>query len=45
MNNILGTIKSKKPLIHHITNMVTVSDCAQITLNWGALPIMAYAVE
>ncbi len=45
MNNILGTIKSKKPLIHHITNVVTVSDCAQITRNWGALPIMAYAVE
>ena len=45
MTNILSSIKSKKPLIHHITNVVTVSDCAQITRNWGALPIMAYAIE
>lgn len=34
-------IKRKRPLIHHITNNVTVNDCANITLNWGALPVMA----
>lgn len=34
-------IKTDKPLIHHITNNVTVNDCANITLNWGALPVMA----
>jgi hydroxyethylthiazole kinase len=45
MTNILSSIKSRKPLIHHITNVVTVSDCAQITRSWGALPIMAYAIE
>lgn len=38
-------IKVKKPLIHHITNNVTINDCANITLNWGALPVMAPAVE
>jgi len=38
-------IKAEKPLIHHITNNVTVNDCANITLNWGALPVMAPAVE
>lgn len=38
-------IKTKKPLIHHITNNVTVNDCANITLNWGALPVMAPALE
>ncbi|WP_108142281.1 hydroxyethylthiazole kinase [Halanaerobium saccharolyticum] len=36
---------TKKPLIHHITNNVTINDCANITLNWGALPVMAPAVE
>ncbi|MGI6143568.1 MAG: hydroxyethylthiazole kinase [bacterium] len=34
-------IKEKKPLIHHITNFVTVNDCANITLAIGAYPIMA----
>lgn len=38
-------IKTHKPLIHHITNNVTVNDCANITLNWGALPVMAPAPE
>jgi len=45
MYDRLGIIKSKRPLVHHITNVVTVSVCAQITRNWGALPIMAYALE
>lgn len=39
------TIEIEKPLIHHITNNVTVNDCANITLNWGALPVMAPAKE
>ncbi|HHY37254.1 MAG TPA: hydroxyethylthiazole kinase [Firmicutes bacterium] len=34
-------ISEKKPLIHHITNYVTVNDCANITLAIGAYPIMA----
>ncbi len=38
-------IKAEKPLIHHITNNVTINDCANITLNWGALPVMAHAAE
>ena len=38
-------IKTKKPLIHHITNNVTINDCANVTLNWGALPVMAPAAE
>jgi hydroxyethylthiazole kinase len=39
--NILETIRAEKPLIHHITNYVTVNDCANITLAIGASPIMA----
>jgi hydroxyethylthiazole kinase len=34
-------IRAEKPLIHHITNYVTVNDCANITLAAGASPVMA----
>lgn len=34
-------IKAKSPLIHHITNYVTVNDCANATLAIGASPIMS----
>ncbi|MBU0580413.1 MAG: hydroxyethylthiazole kinase [Candidatus Margulisbacteria bacterium] len=42
---VLKLIQEKKPLIHHITNWVTIFDCAQITRNIGALPVMAHAKE
>ena len=35
------TVRNKKPLVHHITNYVTVNDCANITLAIGASPVMA----
>lgn len=48
MNNItpkvtelLGEVRIKKPLVHNITNYVTVNDCANVTLAIGASPIMA----
>lgn len=34
-------VRKQRPLIHHITNYVTVNDCANITLASGASPIMA----
>ena len=37
----LTLIKQKQPLVHHITNYVTVNDCANITLAIGASPVMA----
>ena len=40
---LLERVRAKKPLIHHITNYVTVNDCANITLAIGASPIMADA--
>ncbi|MFC1517725.1 hydroxyethylthiazole kinase [Candidatus Margulisiibacteriota bacterium] len=43
--DIVKTIREKKPLVHHITNWVTIYDCAQITRNIGALPVMAHAKE
>jgi len=32
-------------LVHHITNWVTIYDCANITRAFGALPVMAHAKE
>lgn len=45
MKNIIHEIRNKKPLIHHMTNYVTVNDCANITLAIGAAPVMADAIE
>lgn len=37
----LKAVKEKSPLIHHITNYVTVNDCANIVLALGGSPVMA----
>jgi hydroxyethylthiazole kinase len=42
---LLFTVRAKRPLIHHITNRVTINDCANITLCIGAAPVMAEAPE
>lgn len=42
---LLEKIRANKPLIHHITNWVTIYDCANITRAIGALPVMAHAIE
>lgn len=44
-NNILKLyqkIKQQRPIIHCITNAVTVNDCANILLAAGASPTMAH---
>jgi hydroxyethylthiazole kinase len=41
----VNRVRDKKPLVHHITNYVTVNDCANITLAIGGSPIMADAPE
>ncbi|MEL7597833.1 MAG: hydroxyethylthiazole kinase [Clostridiaceae bacterium] len=38
---IRQSIKSKKPLIHCITNPISINDCANMVLAVGAKPIMA----
>jgi hydroxyethylthiazole kinase len=50
MNNtpyskVLAAVRERKPLVHHITNYVTVNDCANITLCISASPVMAHAPE
>ncbi|MEG2174614.1 MAG: hydroxyethylthiazole kinase [Oscillospiraceae bacterium] len=39
--NFLENTRKQSPLIHNITNYVTVNDCANILLACGASPIMA----
>ena len=41
MFNTWENIRKNAPLIHHITNYVTVNDVANITLACGASPVMA----
>ena len=41
----LENTRQNKPLIHHITNYVTVNDCANVCLAIGGSPIMADAIE
>jgi hydroxyethylthiazole kinase len=41
----LRGIFSQKPLVHHLTNYVTVNLVANTTLSVGALPVMAHARE
>ncbi|HEV2107540.1 MAG TPA: hydroxyethylthiazole kinase, partial [Thermomicrobiales bacterium] len=41
----LERIAATKPLIHQITNVVVTNDSANLTLGFGALPVMAYAPE
>lgn len=37
----LENLKEKSPLVHHITNYVTVNDCANMVLAIGGSPVMA----
>lgn len=38
-------LRQKKPVIHHITNFVTIYQCARITAFLGAAPIMAFSMH
>lgn len=42
---ILSTLRTSRPLVHHITNFVVMNVTANITLCSGALPVMAHAKE
>ena len=42
---ILGNVRGKTPLVHNITNYVTVNDCANILLACGGSPIMSDDAE
>ncbi len=40
---MMTEVRNKRPLVHHITNYVTVNDCANITLCAGGSPVMTDA--
>ncbi|OCN03642.1 hydroxyethylthiazole kinase [Erysipelotrichaceae bacterium MTC7] len=45
LEQALTNVKTIHPLVHHLTNYVTVNDCANITLAIGGSPVMADAIE
>jgi hydroxyethylthiazole kinase len=44
-SDCLERVRTEKPLIHHLTNWVTIYDCANIVKVFGASPVMAHARE
>jgi hydroxyethylthiazole kinase len=42
---VLEKVRNQSPLVHHITNWVTISDCANIVKVFGGSPVMAHAKE
>ncbi|MCS1350532.1 hydroxyethylthiazole kinase [Mechercharimyces sp. CAU 1602] len=42
---LIDRIRDDVPLIHHITNLVSIQDSANVTLHMGASPVMAHAKE
>ncbi|SNR24610.1 hydroxyethylthiazole kinase [Halorubrum vacuolatum] len=43
VHRALSALSDRSPLVHHLTNAVTTSETANITLHWGGLPVMADA--
>lgn len=44
-SKLFENVRQKTPLIHNITNYVTVNDCANVVLACGASPIMADDID
>ncbi|MGP8200448.1 MAG: hydroxyethylthiazole kinase [Limisphaerales bacterium] len=43
--DLLKKVRQESPVVHHLTNWVTIYDCAQIVKTLGASPVMAHAPE
>ena len=43
--DLLDRVRQQKPVVHHLTNWVTICDCAQVVKTLGASPVMAHAPE
>jgi hydroxyethylthiazole kinase len=41
----LAKVRTAKPVVHHLTNWVTIYDCANVVKVLGASPVMAHAPE
>lgn len=42
---LLNEIRTTQPLVHHMTNWVTIFNCAQAVKSLGASPVMAHAKQ
>ncbi|PIP19511.1 MAG: hydroxyethylthiazole kinase [Candidatus Omnitrophica bacterium CG08_land_8_20_14_0_20_41_16] len=42
---LLAQVRGRSPVVHHLTNWVTIYDCAQVVKSLGASPVMAHALE
>lgn len=42
---LLEKVRKEKPVVHHLTNWVTIYDCANVVKVFGASPVMAHAKE
>jgi hydroxyethylthiazole kinase len=42
---LLERVRQQKPVVHHLTNWVTIYDCAQVVKSLGASPVMAHSAE
>lgn len=42
---LLEKVRTQKPVVHHLTNWVTIYDCANVVKVFGASPVMAHAIE
>jgi hydroxyethylthiazole kinase len=43
--DLLDRVRQQKPVVHHLTNWVTIYDCAQAVKTLGASPVMAHAPQ
>lgn len=43
--DLLEKIRQERPVVHHLTNWVTIYDCANIVKALGGSPVMAHAPE
>ncbi len=43
LREAVRAVSETAPLVHHLTNDVTTSETANVTLHWGGLPVMADA--
>ena len=43
--DLLARVRQQKPIVHHLTNWVTIYDCAQVIKTLGASPVMAHAPQ
>lgn len=43
--DVFSKVRQQSPVVHHLTNWVTIYDCAQIVKTLGASPVMAHAIE